>query len=270
MTDNFTTLLNFLPQLWEGIQTTLILTIAGSIGTIIIAIVLGLAMTSPHAWMRIPARIIVEFFRGTSLLVQIFWLFYVLPLLGIDLDPILCGIGALSLNYGAYSAEVVRSSIKTVNQGQWEAAIALSLSPTRRMIRVIFPQAWALMIPSLATLLIQLLKGTAVVFFITLSDLTDKIQQLRQSTGDTIFAFTVGLLIYFVIAWLIQEGMNLLERQATKRLGRRRPNSRSDRRDTRRDARTATKRDANASAGNSNIAGPNAGNVGNVGYGGPL
>ncbi|MCI4010641.1 ectoine/hydroxyectoine ABC transporter permease subunit EhuC [Brevibacterium sp. ZH18] len=237
MTDNFTTLLNFLPQLWEGIQTTLILTIAGSIGTIIIAVILGLAMTSPHAWLRIPARIIVEFFRGTSLLVQLFWLFYVLPLLGVDLDPLMCGIGALALNYGAYSAEVVRSSIKTVNPGQWEAAIALSLSPTRRMIRVIFPQAWALMIPSLATLLIQLLKGTAVVFFITLSDLTDKIQQLRQSTGDTVFAFTVGLVIYFVMAWLIQELMNLLERQATRRLGRRRPNSRSDRRDARRDAR---------------------------------
>lgn len=268
MTDNFTTLLNFLPQLWEGVQTTIILTIAGSIGTIIIALILGLAMTSPHAWLHIPARIIVEFFRGTSLLVQLFWLFYVFPVaFDIHLDPLMCGIVALSLNYGAYSAEVVRSSIKTVNQGQWEAAIALSLSPTRRMIRVIFPQAWALMIPSLATLLIQLLKGTAVVFFITLSDLTDKIQQLRQSTGDTIFAFTVGLLIYFALAWLIQELMNLLERQATKRLGRRRPNSRSDRRDARRDARAATKRDAGANVASSNIAGPNAGNVG---YGGPL
>ncbi|MGO2027035.1 ectoine/hydroxyectoine ABC transporter permease subunit EhuC [Brevibacterium aurantiacum] len=263
MTDNFTTLLNFLPQLWEGIQTTLILTVAGAIGTIIIAIVLGLAMTSLHAWMRIPARIIVEFFRGTSLLVQLFWLFYVFPLLGVDLDPILCGIGALALNYGAYSAEVVRSSIKTVDKGQWEGAIALSLSPTRRMVRVIFPQAWALMIPSLATLLIQLLKGTAVVSFITLQDLTEKIDQLRQSTNDTYFAFTIGLIIYFVIAWLIQEGMNFLERRATAKLGRRRPNSRADRRVVRRDARA----DKNSDPGSTSVAGPNAGNVG---YGGPL
>ncbi|MDN6379156.1 MAG: ectoine/hydroxyectoine ABC transporter permease subunit EhuC [Brevibacterium aurantiacum] len=263
MTDNFTTLLNFLPQLWEGIQTTLILTVAGAIGTIIIAIVLGLAMTSLHAWMRIPARIIVEFFRGTSLLVQLFWLFYVFPLLGVDLDPILCGIGALALNYGAYSAEVVRSSIKTVAKGQWEGAIALSLSPTRRMVRVIFPQAWALMVPSLATLLIQLLKGTAVVSFITLQDLTEKIDQLRQSTNDTYFAFTIGLIIYFVIAWLIQEGMNFLERRATAKLGRRRPNSRADRRVARRDARA----DKNSDPGSTSVAGPNAGNVG---YGGRL
>ncbi|GAA1852430.1 ectoine/hydroxyectoine ABC transporter permease subunit EhuC [Brevibacterium marinum] len=263
MTDNFTTLLNFLPQLWEGIQTTLILTVVGSIGAVVVAIVLGLTMTSSRAWLRIPARIIVEFFRGTSLLVQLFWLFYVFPLLGVDLDPIACGIGALALNYGAYSAEVVRSSIKTVAPGQWEAAIALSLSPTRRMIRVIFPQGWALMIPSLATLLIQLLKGTAVVSFITLQDLTEKITQLRQSTNDTYFAFTVGLIIYFIMAWLLQEGMNFLERKATARLGRRRPNSRADRRVARRDAREDRKHEP----GSTSIAGPNSGNIG---YGGPL
>lgn len=237
MTDNIQTLLNFLPQLWEGVQTTIILTVLGSIGAIVIALVLGLTMTSSHAWLRVPARIIVEFFRGTSLLVQLFWLFYVFPLLGVDLDPMVCGIGALALNYGAYSAEVVRSSIITVDKGQWEGAIALSFSPTRRMVRVIFPQAWALMIPSLATLLIQLLKGSAVVSFITLQDLTEKIDQLRQSTNDTYFSFTIGLIIYFVIAWLLQEFMNFLERRATARLGRRRPNSRTDRRQARRAAR---------------------------------
>lgn len=237
MTENLTSVLDFLPQLWEGIQVTLILTLAGALGAMIIALVLGLSMTSNHAWLRIPARIIVEFFRGTSLLVQLFWLFYVLPLLGVELDPLSCGIGALALNYGAYSAEVVRSSILTVARGQWEAAIALSLSPARRMIRIIFPQAWALMIPSLATLLIQLLKGTAVVSFITLQDLTDKINQLRMSTNDTFFSFTVGLIIYFVIAWILQESMNLLERRATARLGRTRPNSRTERRLARRLAR---------------------------------
>jgi polar amino acid transport system permease protein len=161
----------------------------------------------------------------------------------------LCGIGALALNYGAYCAEVVRSSIKTVAPGQWEAAIALSLSPTRRMVRVIFPQAWALMIPSIATLLIQLLKGTAVVSFITLSDLTDKTGQLRQATGDTLLLLLGrAFIIYFVLAWLLQEFMNFLERRATAALGRRRPNSRTDRREARRLARAdAVRRDRLAS-----------------------
>jgi polar amino acid transport system permease protein len=88
------------------------------------------------------------------------------------------------------------------------------------MFRVIFPQGWALMIPSLATLQIQLLKGTAVASFITLQDLNERVGVLRQQTGDTLFSYTVGLLIYFVLAWLIQVGMDALERQAKRRLGR--------------------------------------------------
>lgn len=221
MTDNLSALLNQLPQLWDGLKVTLMLTGGGAAGALLIAVLLGLAMASPYRWLGVPARIIVEFFRGTSLLVQLFWLFYVLPLLGVNLDPLSCGIFALALNYGAYSAEVVRSSIAHVDRGQREAATALSISPVRMMRRIIFPQAWLLMIPSLATLLIQLLKGTAVVSFITLQDLTDRIDQLRQATGDTFFSYSVGLLGYFVLAWLLQVGMDFLEQRAAVRLGRR-------------------------------------------------
>lgn len=221
MGDNLTLLIDSLPQLWDGLLITLQLTVGGAIGTVLIAIVLGLGMLAPTGWISVPCRVIVEFFRGTSLLVQLFWFFYVLPIvLDIDLGPLTCGILALALNYGAYSAEVVRSSIVHVPKGQWEASMALSLPPARRMFRVIFPQGWALMIPSLATLQIQLLKGTAVASFITLQDLNDRIDILRQATGDTMFSYTVGLLIYFVLAWLIQVGMDALERSAKRRLGR--------------------------------------------------
>ena len=221
MGDKLTQLVDFLPQLWDGLLVTLQLTVGGAIGTVVLAIVLGLGMLAPTGWVSVPCRVIVEFFRGTSLLVQLFWFFYVLPLvLDIDLGPLTCGILALALNYGAYSAEVVRSSITHVPKGQWEASMALSLSPARRMFRVIFPQGWALMIPSLATLQIQLLKGTAVASFITLQDLNERIGILRQSTGDTLFSYTVGLLVYFVLAWLIQVGMDAMERSAKTRLGR--------------------------------------------------
>lgn len=223
MGENLSSLVDFLPQLGEGIWVTVQLTLAGALGALVIAVVLGMMLVTPFKALTIPARIVVEFFRGTSLLVQLFWLFFVLPLLGISLDPMTCGIMALALNYGAYAAEVVRGSIGNVPAGQWEASRALSLSPTHRMTRVIFPQAWALMIPSLSTLLIQLLKGTAVVSFITLQDLTDQVNQLRQSTGDTFFSYTVGLLVYFVIAWLLTLGMNALEARAKKKLGRGKP-----------------------------------------------
>src|SRR5699024_4517039 len=127
--------------------------------------------STKYAVVRFIARIFVEFFRGTSLVVQMFWLFFVLPLLGWVLVPLACGVIALALNYGAYGAEVVRGSIASVPKGQYEAVSALSLNPVRGMFRVIIPQAWALMIPSLSNLLIQLLKGSAIVNMITLTDL---------------------------------------------------------------------------------------------------
>ena len=116
MGDNLTLLIDSLPQLWDGLLITLQLTVGGAIGTVLIAIVLGLGMLAPTGWISIPCRVIVEFFRGTSL-VQLFWFFDVLPIvLDIDLGPLTCGILALALNYGAYSAEVVPPSIVHVRR----------------------------------------------------------------------------------------------------------------------------------------------------------
>ncbi|GEO94467.1 ectoine/hydroxyectoine ABC transporter permease subunit EhuC [Kocuria turfanensis] len=220
MRENLAVLWDFSPRLVDGVLVTLQLTLGGALGAFVVAVALGLASRSEAALLRGTARVVVEFFRGTSLLVQLFWLFFVLPLLGVRLEPMTVGVLALALNYGAYGAEVVRGSIASVDRGQWEATHALGMSGIHRMRRIIFPQAWALMIPSLANLLIQLLKGTAVVSFITLSDLNFHVVQLRQATGDTLFAFTVGLLIYFVLAYLLNLGMNVLEIRAKNSLGR--------------------------------------------------
>ena len=88
------------------------------------------------------------------------------------------------------------------------------------MRRVLFPQAWALMLPSLTNLLVHLLKGTAVASYITLHDLTYEIGDLRKTTSDTLFSFGVGLVIYFVLGYLLTLGMNLLETRAKTKLGR--------------------------------------------------
>ena len=220
MGEKLDALVAYLPRLLDGVLVTLQLTAGGALGALVLAVVLGLLGRSGTAVLRGFSRVVVEFFRGTSLLVQLFWLFFVLPLMGLRLDPMTVGILALALNFGAYGAEVVRGSIASVDKGQWEATQALSMSSAHRMRRIIFPQAWALMIPSLANLLILLLKATAVVTFITLSDLTFRINQLRQATGDTLFAFMVGLLIYFALAYLLNLGMNVLEIRAKNKLGR--------------------------------------------------
>lgn len=219
MSDYFDTLRTAAPLILDGLLVTVYLTIGGAALAFVLSVVLGLMAGMKHWFPRAIARVVIEFFRGTSLVVQLFFLFFVLPMLGWELDPIACGIVGLGLNYGAYGAEVVRGSIASVPSGQKEATVALSLTRVQAMRRVLFPQAWALMIPSLTNLLIQLLKGTAIVSFITLSDLTYVTDKLRIDT-NTVFAYTVALVLYFIIAYILTLGMNLLEVRARHRLGR--------------------------------------------------
>lgn len=220
MIENLEALQGALPYLLDGLLITVQLTVGGALLAFVIAIALGLLARFDNVVLRGFARTVIEVFRGTSLLVQLYFLFFVLPLppFNVELPPVLVGIVGLGLNYGAYGAEVVRGSINSVARGQWEATTALSLSRTQRMWRVIFPQAWALMIPSLTNLLIQLLKGTAVVYLITIVDLTAELNKLRIDT-DVFFAYSLGLIVYFVIAYLLTIAMNALEARAKHRLG---------------------------------------------------
>lgn len=218
MSDNLGALWRALPQILEGMQITLLLTVGGALLAFVLALALGFLARSERIVFRGIARVVIEFFRGTSLVVQLFWGFFVLPLFGLELSPMVVGIIALGLNYGAYGAEVVRGSINSVSTGQWEAATSLSFTRGQRMWRIIFPQAWALMIPSLNNLLIQLLKGTAIVGFITMVDLTVTIDKLRIDT-DVFFAYTIGLILYFLIAYVLTLIMNGLEARAKRKLG---------------------------------------------------
>lgn len=220
MIENFEALGRALPRLFDGLIITLELTVGGAALALVVAIGFGLLARSKFVVWRGLARVVIEFFRGTSLLVQLFFLFFVLPLppFSIELPPVLVGIVGLGLNYGAYGAEVVRGSINSVPTGQWEATTALNMSSAHRMRRIIFPQAWALMLPSLTNLFIQLLKGTAVVYLITIVDLTADFNKLRVDT-DVFFAYTLALIVYFVIAYVFTIGLNALERRAKRKLG---------------------------------------------------
>ncbi|WP_052366990.1 ectoine/hydroxyectoine ABC transporter permease subunit EhuC [Paraoerskovia marina] len=219
MSDDLSTVFDRLPRLGESVLVTLELTIGGAILAMVVALVLGFGSRTRTLWVRGPSRVIVEFFRGTSLVVQLFWIFYVLPEFGFKMEALAVGIVALGLNYGAYAAEVVRGSIESVPAGQWEAATALNLGWFHRVRRVIFPQAWVLMIPMLTNLLIQLIKGSALAYYITLHDLNYWTTELRRATNETIFAYTVGLLVYFAISYVLTMLMNWLERRAKRRLG---------------------------------------------------
>jgi polar amino acid transport system permease protein len=207
----------------RGVGTTVLVTILGAAGAFVVAFVFGLLARAHGVAPRFLARVFVEFFRGTSLLVQLWWLFFVMPQFGWILSPLAVGVIAFALNFGAYGAEVVRGAINAVPKAQWEATVALNMTPYERMRRVIFPQAVVGMIPPFTNLLIQLLKSTPLVFTITIVDLTAVTNAYRSAEGNTGFIFTVSLVLYFVLAYVLTLVMNALEARAKAAIGQREP-----------------------------------------------
>jgi polar amino acid transport system permease protein len=130
------------------------------------------------------------------------------------------GILVLGLNAGAYGAEVVRGAILAVPKGQLEAAVSLNMRPALAMRRIILPQALVAMLPPAGNLLIELLKNTALVSLITITELTFSAQILRAETLRTVPIFGVVLLLYFAVALLITAAMRALERASLRRQGR--------------------------------------------------
>jgi polar amino acid transport system permease protein len=210
----------FLPGLLEGTWVTVQITAGGCVIAVILAFIA--AMTKMYAaWpLRWLAVVYIEIFRGTSALVQLFWLFFVLPRFGVTLEPMIVGILALGLNVGAYGAEVVRGAVAAVPRGQWEATIALNMNRAQALRRIVLPQAMAAMIPPWGNLFIELLKATALVSLITISDLAFKAQQMNATTYRTTEIFSVVLVIYLALALLITIAMRQLERAAARGLAR--------------------------------------------------
>ena len=130
---------------------------------------------------------------------------------------------ALGLNIGAYGAEVVRGSIKAVPRAQYEATIALNFTPYQRMRRVLLPQGFALMLPPFGNLIIELMKGTAIVSLVGLVDLTRVSKNIQGSTGQTVASFTMALVLYFVVAQILQLAVRYGEWRVDRMLGRRLP-----------------------------------------------
>jgi polar amino acid transport system permease protein len=212
-------ILGILPTLLRGTVVTVQLALASTVLGAILSFAAGIGKLSDNPLIRWLSIVYVEIFRGTSLLVQMFWLFFALPLLGVSLSPMLAGILALSLNIGAYGAEVVRGAIRSVAVGQYEAAVALNFSRRYALWHIVLPQALVEMMPPFGNLVVQNLKDTALVSLITLSDLTFRAQNLRNLTLETMPIFSLTLVIYFLLALVFIAVMRWLERVIAYRVG---------------------------------------------------
>jgi polar amino acid transport system permease protein len=169
----------------------------------------------------------IEFARGASAIILLFWMFYALPILfGIrGWSPMTAGILALGMNMGAYGAEIVRGAVKSVAKGQSEAAVALNLTNTQRLRYVVMPQAVPIILPPYGNLVIEVMKGTSLVSLITLSDLAFEVQKLRvnsvviSDSATTPILYLNVLAIYFALAFVINQVFKFGERRMAAKFG---------------------------------------------------
>lgn len=201
------------PQFIDGLWITIQVTLGAAVLATFMAFLAGFGRLSLFRVVRILAVTYVEFFRGTSVLVQLFWLFFVLPFFGITLSPMTVGILGLGLCVGAYGAEVVRAAVLAVPKTQIESAVALNLTPLQTSWHVVLPQAVRIMLPSFGNLFIELLKISALVSLITLQDLTFQAASINAVTLRTIEIFTTVLVLYFLLSIMITGFMRWLERR---------------------------------------------------------
>ena len=208
--------LEFYPLLIKGTITTIQLTVMGAILALIVSFIVGIARISSFASVRVIAIVYLEFFRGSSALVQMFFIYFVLPMWGIYFDAITAGVIACGLNVGAYGSEAVRGAMLAVSKEQHEASKALNYSSYEKYRYVIIPQAIPIMIPTFGNLLIELMKLTAVCSLITISDLTFMAQIIRVQTALTLEPFLLILIIYFIIATVLVQIVDMIAKKFSK------------------------------------------------------
>ncbi len=208
----------YIALILQGAVVTVQLTVMGSALALVMAFVAGLGRLSRHMALRWLATAYIEFFRGTSIFVQLFFAYFVLPFMGVSLTPLQAGVLSLGLNVGAYGAEVVRGAILSIGKEQYEACVALNLSRWQCMRRVNLPQALLVMLPTFGNNAIELLKATSIVSLISLADMTFQANIVRSQTGNTLVPFATILILYFVFAMIIASAIRALERRMARGL----------------------------------------------------
>lgn len=188
-----------LPTLGSALIITIQATILGMSLAIVLGLVLAMLRRMPSRWISAPVSLVIEFVRSTPLLVQMYFLFYVLPQSGMRLSPLTTGILALGVHYAAYCAEVYRAGIEAVPRGQVEAATALNLSAWRTAVGVVLPQAIPPVVPALGNYLVAMFKDTPLLSAITVVELL----QQSKIIGSATFRYTEPLTLVGVLFLLL-------------------------------------------------------------------
>ncbi|AZS71997.1 ectoine/hydroxyectoine ABC transporter permease subunit EhuD [Streptomyces lydicus] len=205
-----------MPQILEGLWITVQATFYGSLVSFALGLVWAMALRSRSRWVTWPVSIFVEFIRNTPLLVQLFFLFFVLPGWGLTFSPLTTGVIGLGLHYSTYTSEVYRAGIDGVPPGQWEAATALNLPRRRTWIAVILPQAFRRVVPALGNYVIAMFKDTPLLAGITVADMLFQANSISATTFDYLEPITVVGILFVVISYPTSLLLRALERRLVR------------------------------------------------------
>ncbi|WP_030414008.1 ectoine/hydroxyectoine ABC transporter permease subunit EhuD [Streptomyces sp. NRRL S-1448] len=205
-----------MPDLLKGLWITVQATIYGSLVSFVLGLVWALLLRSGSRWVTWPVSIVVEFIRNTPLLVQLFFLFFVLPSWGLTFAPLTTGVIGLGLHYSTYTSEVYRAGIDGVPPGQWEAATALNLPRRRTWIAVILPQAFRRVVPALGNYVIAMFKDTPMLAGITVADMLFQANSISATTFDYLEPITVVGILFVVISYPTSLLLRALERRLVR------------------------------------------------------
>ena len=194
-------IITFLPPLLQGAWLTIVVSVLAFALAMVVGLIVGIARMARFAPLRILAAIYIQIIRGTPLLLQLFFIYYVLPFNGIVLTPFVSAIIGLTMNYAAYMAEIFRSGIQAIGKGQWEAGAATGMSRRLLMRRIILPQAMRIIIPSLGNNFVSIFKDSALVSIITMRDLMFTGQLLASATFKHFEIYAMVAVIYLAISY---------------------------------------------------------------------
>ena len=202
-----------LPTLGSGVLVTIQATILGSAVAMVLGLVMAILRRSRNRAVSNTVAGLLEFVRGTPLLVQLYFLFYILPDLGLVLSPLVAGVLGLGLHYATYTAEVYRGGIDNVPSGQWEAAKAVNLSTRQTWINVILPQAVPPMIPALANYFVAMFKETPLLSAITVLELMNQARSVANFNYRYLEPMTLVGVFFLAISVPAVIGLRYVERR---------------------------------------------------------
>ena len=210
---DFATILQNWPVLWVGIKGTVFIFLVTVVLGLSGGLLVGICRYARSKWFRWPASAFIEIFRNTPVLVQIIWFYYAFPILtGIEVNPFLAAVLGISLNTMAFSAEIYRAGIQSIEPGQWEAGKAIGMTQSQTMRRVILPVAIKRVLPALTNRGIEVFKMSTLASVVAYVETLNQAKLIADLNFNPIESYTAVAVIFFVILYPVVQGTYVLER----------------------------------------------------------